>query len=161
MEQQVSSLAGVRDSPFARQLERQLFRLVRSYESCDRSCLTRHEVTAGQGYALLALPAEGGMSMSELSAAMGMAGSTMTYIVDELVAKGLVQRAPGKEDRRVVHVTLSERGRALREEMEASLQDVFARVLDEIAEKDRGPLLHALSEITRAIASVAGRCCPR
>lgn len=96
---------------FAADAQRLIYTLVKSYETCDRVCLTQFGVTSSQGYTLLALPRQGHLSMNELSEAMGVANSTMTRMVDQLVRKGLVQRRPDDEDRRMVQVRLSEQGR--------------------------------------------------
>lgn len=141
---------------FAAQIQRLLYKLVRSYELCDRVCLTQHDVTASQGYTLLALPPEGTVSMNELSEAMGLAGSTMTRMVDQLVSKRLVQRKPDDEDRRVVRVWLTERGREARRTLEQALQDFFKGALDDIREEERPTILRALERIVQSVEKGLG-----
>ncbi|MBA4380657.1 MAG: hypothetical protein C0393_08295, partial [Anaerolinea sp.] len=140
-------------------LQRQLYQLVRTYELCDQACLAQNGVTASQGYTLLSLPEEGCLSMNDLSEAMGLAGSTMTRYVDELVRKGLAHRKPDAEDRRVVRVELTERGQKVRSILESALQDFFKQVLDEIPADERSGLLHVLEQVSQAIAKVFKVCC--
>ncbi len=146
-------------SVFATSLQRQLYQLVRTYELCDQACLAQNGVTASQGYTLLFLPEAGHLSMNDLSQAMGLASSTMTRYVDELVRKGLAHRRPDDEDRRVVRVELSDRGRELRCVLQSAMQDFFKQVLDEIQEKERPALLRALEQVTQAIVKVFKSCC--
>ncbi len=144
---------------FAANLQRQLYRLVRTYELCDQACLAQNGVTASQGYTLLSLPQEGHLSMNDLSEAMGLAGSTMTRYVDGLVRKGLAQRKPDAEDRRVVRVELTKQGQKVRSILDGALQDFFKQVLDEIPPAERNTLLHALELVSHSIAKVFKSCC--
>ncbi len=144
---------------FATSLQRQLYRLVRTYELCDQACLAQNGVTASQGYTLLSLPKEGTLSMNDLSEAMGLAGSTMTRYVDELVRKGFVQRKSDAEDRRVVRVELTKQGDKVRSILEGALQDFYRQVQDEIPPDERDGLLRALELVSQAIAKAFNSCC--
>lgn len=149
------------DTAFARELQRQLYQLVRVLDLCDRACVSELDVTVAQSYAVLALPATGSMTMHELSEAMNLAGSTMTRVVDQLVYKGLAERAPDDEDRRIVRVTLNEQGREVRAEVERRFQDVFAEVAGQVTKSDRQSFLRALGAVHRALSDGHGGCCPR
>jgi DNA-binding MarR family transcriptional regulator len=145
---------------FAHELQRHVMRLVRVSELCDRACVCTGDVTVAQSYALFALPAQSAINMHALSSAMNLAGSTMTRVVDQLVQKGLAERAPSEDDRRVVMVRLTPEGHRVRQVVMAHFQTVFAQVTAHVAEADRGPMLRALDEITTAIADAATGCCP-
>ncbi len=146
-------------SAFAVRFQRQLHQLVRSYELCNQACLAENGVTASQGYTLLSLPQEGYLSMNDLSEAMGLASSTMTRYVDQLVAKGLAHREPGAEDRRVVRVELTDQGREVRRAVESAMQEFFEQVLSEMREEEQPILLRTLEQVARAIEKVFRSCC--
>jgi DNA-binding MarR family transcriptional regulator len=145
---------------FAQELQRHLMRLVRVSELCDRACVCAGDVTVAQSYALFALPTQSAINMHDLSTAMNLAGSTMTRVVDQLVQKGLAERAPSEDDRRVVMVRLTPEGHRVRQAVMAHFQTVFAQVTARVAEADREPMLRTLGEITAAIADAAAGCCP-
>ncbi|MDD2695539.1 MAG: MarR family transcriptional regulator [Anaerolineales bacterium] len=132
---------------------------MRNYELCSQACLARHGVTTSQGYTLLALPGKGTVSMNKLSEAMGLASSTMTRMVDQLVHNKLVWREPDEEDRRVVQVGLTSQGRQVQEALEQELQEFFKQVLGEMPREERPAVLHALETITHSIAKVRNLCC--
>jgi DNA-binding MarR family transcriptional regulator len=84
-----------------------------------RSAIWRHaraqpgELTPSQVLALEVLVRElrdggSGLSLSQLSARMGLAHSTTSGIVDRLAKRGLVRRAAGAGDKRFVSVELTE-----------------------------------------------------
>lgn len=139
-----TALASAASGTFANAVQREIYRLVKNYESCDRSCMLEHGVTAAQGYTLLCLPRKGGMAMSDLSEAMGLAGSTMTRMVDPLVQKGLASRAPDNEDRRIVRVALTEHGREVQRGLEKELEEFFAGILAGLSEERRRAILDTL-----------------
>jgi DNA-binding MarR family transcriptional regulator len=69
------------------------------------------DMTIAQLRVLLILHAEGPSQMSFIAASLGIAVSTATGIVDNLVKKELVMRGADPEDRRLVICTLSPQGR--------------------------------------------------
>jgi DNA-binding MarR family transcriptional regulator len=68
------------------------------------------DLTVAQLRVLLILYTEGPSRMSSIASTIGIAVSTATGIVDNLVKKGLVTRSDDPEDRRLVICTLSPPG---------------------------------------------------
>ena len=71
------------------------------------------DITVAQLRVLLVLYVQGPSRMSSIAACIGIAISTATSIVDNLVKKGLVARSDDPEDRRLVICTLSTEGQGL------------------------------------------------
>ena len=71
------------------------------------------DMTVAQLRVLLLLHTEGPSRMSSIAATLGIAVSTATGIIDNLVKKELVSRRADTEDRRVVICALSPRGQAV------------------------------------------------
>src|SRR5690242_853807 len=69
------------------------------------------DLTVPQIKTLVALWGQPPMRMSSLSQLLGASVSTMTGIVDTLSERGLIERGSDQEDRRIVLVHLSEKGR--------------------------------------------------
>lgn len=146
-------------SDFASSIQRLIYQLVRDCELCDQMCLAQLGVTVSQGYTLLALPHTDAVSMNELSEAMGLANSTMTRMVDQLVRKGLAHRKSDDEDRRIVRVRLTARGQEVQHTLEEALHDFFTQALGEIREDERPAVLGALERITRLVSRGLKACC--
>ena len=136
------------DAAFARELQRHLHNVARVLGLCDAWCVSSHELTVAQSYTLLALPARGAMCMNELSAALNMAGSTMTRVVDQLVDKGLAKRTSDLEDRRIVRVALSGRGREIRDALDRDFRTVFVRMARLVEKQDRQAFLRGLRAVS-------------
>jgi len=71
------------------------------------------DITVAQLRVLLVLYTRGHSRMSAIASFLGVAISTTTSIVDNLVKKGLVVRSDDAEDRRLVICELSPEGQAL------------------------------------------------
>ncbi len=71
------------------------------------------DMTVAQLRVLLLLHTEGPSRMSSIAATLGIAVSTATGIIDNLVKKELVSRRADTEDRRVVICVLSPKGQAV------------------------------------------------
>ena len=147
-----------REDAFARELASLLYKLCENVGACDEACVSGCGATASQGYTLLALPDRGSLAMSELSAAMGLANSTMTRMVDGLVRKKLAYREPDEADRRIVRVGLTPEGRRIRGSFAEGKRRVVKAVLSRVGSDEQRPILEALRILSTAVESVMGQC---
>ena len=146
-------------STFADELQRLTYDLVHYYAICDQVSVQQLEVTASQGYILLAIPEMDSISMNDLSIRMRLANSTMTRMVDQLVQKGMVSRAADNQDRRIVLIRLTEHGKAVRTGLKQTLHDFFSQVLSDLSEEQRGEILRSLDTLNRSILKTLNSCC--
>ncbi len=72
--------------------------------------------------------------------------SDTSRIVDRLIAKGLARKATCKEDKRLVDVTITEKGRRLLEKMD-SRQEELDSVLGSLSKKEAAQLSDLLDKI--------------
>lgn len=87
--------------------------LVRIYQFRDRDRICCHDISVTQCHALEALVEQGPMRSQELAAALRLDKSTTTRVVDALVRKGHVERAPDPDDARAVSLRAAASGRRL------------------------------------------------
>lgn len=144
---------------FADTLQRLTYELVRYSAICDRVCTEELNITGAQGYTLLAIPDGESISMNDLSLKMKLASSTMTRMVDQLVQKGMVDRQPDAEDRRVVRVRLTGRGAQAKQQLQETLQGFFTRVLEDLPAGERESVVQNLEKLNQAIRNTLSACC--
>ena len=88
-------------------------------------------------------------NMSTIAKLLSVTVGTLTIAMNSLVKKGYVIRERGKEDRRVVYISLSEKGlRAYRHHEEFHRQMIEA-VLENLAEDETESLVKALAKLER------------
>lgn len=140
-------------------IQRLTYDLVRYSALCDRTCMQQLGITGSQGYTLLAVPDHESISMNDLSIKMKLASSTMTRMVDQLIQKGMVNRATDNLDRRIVLIHLTEHGQDVKTRLRNILQDFFSQVLGELTENQKGEVLYSLETLNQSILKTLKSCC--
>ena len=108
-------------------------------------------ITAAQ-FELLAVIdrlAASGAGCSELGRHLAAQVPDVTRMLDRLDAAGLVSRCRDEKDRRVVHVSLTERGQSLLAEATPSAAEAEAAVFAALPDADRHTLLELLHAVRR------------
>ncbi len=100
--------------------------------------------------ALLAVERTEGINLGGLAAELKMLLSSASRLCDRLVASGLVERVPGRADRREIALYLTPSSRALLGELRAIRRRALAAVLDRMSTSGRAALLRGLSEFAAA-----------
>lgn len=108
-------------------------------------------------WAILIMIAQGhGDTAAELSRETLCDTGSMTRMIDRLEAKGLVSRTRSADDRRVVHLALSDAGRALSDRLPPVMVRVLNRHLAGFSEDE----LAALKAFLRRMLANAESGCP-
>jgi DNA-binding MarR family transcriptional regulator len=106
------------------------------------------------GYRVLALVEQGDHRSSEIARQLAVGRPTVTYAVDTLVDKGLLERETAESDRRVIQLRLTRAGReALRRAdraITARLRPVFEHIEDPDAALRTLHQVHDATVATRA-----------
>jgi MarR family transcriptional regulator, organic hydroperoxide resistance regulator len=79
------------------------------------------DLTPAQGQALRCLDPDRPVPMSTLADALLCDASNVTGIVDKLESRGFIERQSAEHDRRIKHLAVTERGRKLRDKLNARM----------------------------------------
>lgn len=124
--------SGVRIGGGAVELVAHLDRAMRRMVLTDAEPHSRESFSRSEIAVLDTLGAEGATTMGALAAGVRMPLSTVTRVVDRLVARKLVQRERPEENRRIVRVALATAGqgfyRAARKSRVAGAERMLARL---------------------------------
>lgn len=101
--------------------------------------------------ALLLLQRRGEATMSELAADLNAPLSTATGIGARLEKKGLVQREPHPNDRRVTTLRLTAAGRELANRAQAQIDSLMARVQQALSPAEMQQLMALASKVLTAL----------
>lgn len=108
--------------------------------------LAGRELTSVQYAALVAISSYPGIDATRLSDLIAFDRATIGGVVDRLEAKGLVERKPSPDDRRVKTVTLTAKGAALLTEVESEVLKAQEDMLEPLSPAERGQLLLLLKK---------------
>lgn len=112
---------------------------------------SQYGLTGPQLAVLKMLEPVGKLSLSELSWRIRAKNSTVTGIIDRMAREGWVERQRSEEDRRVVHITLTPRGRELANEVPVEPVHIFRQVLAELSAEDAKHLERILSGLAHRV----------
>ena len=101
-----------------------------------------------RGYQVLAASARAGSGTQlALAQQLGIDRTVMTYLLDDLVRAGLVERRPDPADRRVRRVVATTRGRARLADLRERLDQAEDRLLAALDDEERAVLRHLLRRL--------------
>jgi DNA-binding MarR family transcriptional regulator len=138
-------------------LEAQLNELIAHFDVLYRRLMVTRPTTAASDVEIsrqeirmvMVLGKKGTTIMSDLARALNLALSTATNTVDKLVSKDLAERTRVDEDRRIVQVALSEKGKRF---YEACLECQLAmgrNMLEALSPGEREIFLELMAKMTR------------
>ena len=104
-------------------------RIIRSVDLYSRELAAKARVTWPQLACLLAIAEKEKTTATLISRQVFLSPSTIVGILDRLEAKGLVRRKRDEHDRRVITITITEKGRRLARSAPSLLQDTLTEAL--------------------------------
>lgn len=93
-------------------------------------------------------------SMSAVAKLMSVTTGTLTKSMDGLSEKGYVNRERGKKDKRIVFVSLTEKGRRAFYHHETFHRDMIAKIKDGINEQETTVLIYVLAKLNDYFNSI-------
>ncbi len=109
--------------------------------------LAKHNLTSTQYIVLARLWAGDGISISELCDRLSLDNPTLTGIVDRMERDGSLERRRDGDDRRVVNVYLTEKGRNLQQAVGSFAEETDDEVWEEFTVSDKKTMIDALNLI--------------
>jgi DNA-binding MarR family transcriptional regulator len=139
--------AGVRPGSVEQTLGWALMAVNRSY-SLEAAAALGDLPGGPRGYlVLLAASDELPATQQALGRRVGVDRSVMTYLVDDLISAGLVERQPDPDDRRARRIVVTVVGRQRVQLIGERLSDAEARVFRDLTDEQRQTLRDLLSQV--------------
>ncbi|HYS37507.1 MAG TPA: MarR family transcriptional regulator [Pseudonocardiaceae bacterium] len=113
------------------------------------SLLEEHGVYVGQDFVLRALWDAEGLTPKELAGKLGIAVPTVAKMAQRMEHAGLVSRRRDEHDGRLVRVYLTDRGRAVQEDITRKLAEFEKQAIAGLPASDLDVLEHSLMVVMR------------
>jgi MarR family transcriptional regulator, organic hydroperoxide resistance regulator len=117
----------------------------------------RADLTGPQLTVVKLLEAFGDLSLSELSDKIRAQNSTVTGIIDRMERENLVTRERSKEDRRVVYIKLTTKGRELAREIPVEPMEVFKSALETLSQQEMKDLLRIMTKVAKRVRTIVDK----
>ena len=127
-----------------------LSNLTTHYNAIFRQYSSRLSLTAPQAFHLLSIPVDG-ISMSGLANKLGLDASTLTRNIQKLEKLDLVRRKQDRNDKRILVVYLTDKGRGKVEKIEESLLDLNFSMMKYIDLDDQENIPEMLEKLVWAM----------
>ncbi|WP_170837797.1 MarR family winged helix-turn-helix transcriptional regulator [Streptomyces sp. TP-A0874] len=136
---------------YARSLQTMLLRTQQAVAPEFRAIFGQFGLTQPQWRVIRVLWEKEGQSISALAEAALLDQPVVVGVVDRLQRSGLVQRQRSETDRRLVHVLLTEKGRALKDDALPAVRDAYERLGTVLTEKEWEMLFSLLDKVVDGV----------
>lgn len=134
--------------------------LARAYAAVARAVeaeIAQHGLTTTEFGILEALHHKGPLLLGEIQRKVLVTSGGITYLVDRLVAKGLVTREPSPDDRRARYAVLTAEGQQLIADIFPAHAAFLAGLISTLTEREQSEVTALLRKLGLAAAERAGR----
>ncbi len=100
---------------------------------------------------LYILDTDGDKKASDLAKMLQVSASHITTVTDSLVQKGYITRRRSQNDRRVVHLSLTEEGTAFLKEVEAKKSAYLQSKFQAFEDAELDTMIHLFEKMSRSI----------
>lgn len=129
-----------------------LVRLFRDIMDLEQQAIITQEykdITNNDMHVITAIGMGAPKNMTSIARELSVTVGTLTIAMNSLVKKGYVTRERGKEDRRVVYISLSEKGKLAYYQHEKFHHQMIDEVLKELTPDETDSLVKALTKLDR------------
>jgi len=143
---------------------RELFQIfVRRFEllnatCCD--CCCGKDISLVQSHILYEIKRLNNPSMQEVAVSLGVDITTFSRQIKTLEMKGLVQRRPDRQDRRVNILSLTDEGRRVERQIDERMKGFIENILSQMTEFERDMVIRSIQLLNKVITNT-GVCCIR
>lgn len=127
-----------------------LVRLFRDVMDIEEKAIVTPEfkdITNNDMHVIEAIGTGAPKNMTAIARELSVTVGTLTIAMNSLVKKGYVVRERGQEDRRVVYISLSEKGRKAYEHHAEFHREMIDEVVNDLGEEETKVLVRALSRL--------------
>lgn len=121
-----------------------LRRVIRAIDLHSKRLIKTASVTGPQLRLLQLIRQNAGASIKHLAQEMSLSQATVTTIIDRLENRGILSRVRSDQDKRKVHLVLTEEGNAILAKAPAALQDEFIARFEQLSDWERHMILAAV-----------------
>jgi len=116
--------------------------------------LLQRGVSMSHLYLMSMLERHGELPMSRIAELLDVSLSNATGLIDRMEERGLAERVRVSDDRRVVHVRVTDSGRRALADVEVLQDEALARVLGKLDDRQLGRLAVAVTDLQAALLAV-------
>ena len=124
-----------------------LMRSSKAIEEQIKNDISSYGMRTSDFTVLEALYHKGRQTIRQISDAVLIKTGSMTYVIDKLETKGLLERSNCKEDRRVIYIQITDQGKKLMDEIFPKHQKVIETIFKDISDEEKQTVMDILKRV--------------
>jgi len=124
-----------------------LMKASKSIQEHVKKDISNHGMRTSDFTVLEALYHKGRQTIREISEAVLINTGSITYVIDKLEKKELLKRSYCKEDRRVVYIQITDKGKELMDEIFPQHQEMIEQLFEDITTEEKEIIIDALKRV--------------
>lgn len=137
---------------FGKRMVELLPQMIRGFARREHNYLSRGKITLPQLWTLEYLSREGLGPMNQVASFLSVSRPAATGLIDRLIVQGLVRRQADDQDRRVVRVGITAKGKRVLETIWEQKRRMLMEVFGQISPSDRAQYLTTLERVVRILS---------
>jgi DNA-binding MarR family transcriptional regulator len=121
---------------------------------CDKKCHVKPSIVSPKSKVLCILDGHDMMPISEIGKKLFLSKPHMSSLVDKLIEEGLVKRMPNKEDRRIINLKITDKGRRYVKEVRQELKDYIKSNVASLSKSDISSLCRSLENVKKILTNM-------
>jgi MarR family 2-MHQ and catechol resistance regulon transcriptional repressor len=94
---------------------------------------------------------QGKQTIQQIGNRILISSGSMTYVIDKLEQKGIIKRNDCREDRRVIHITLTAEGMEMLENIMPKYQDIVDSIFGDLTDDESELLVNSLNKVSNRV----------
>ncbi|UJL46763.1 MarR family transcriptional regulator [Virgibacillus sp. NKC19-16] len=121
-----------------------LMKSSKSIQEQIKKDISKHGMKTSDFTILEALYHKGRQTIKQISDAVLINTGSITYVIDKLESKNLLERSNCKEDRRVVYIQITEQGKTVMDDIFPKHQKVIEEIFSDLTTEEKETLIDLL-----------------
>jgi MarR family 2-MHQ and catechol resistance regulon transcriptional repressor len=113
--------------------------------------MTKNKLSITEFSVLEVLYQKGKQTIQQIGNCILISSGSMTYVIDKLEQRGLLSRNACPDDRRVIHVILTDDGNELMEEIMPKYRELVDNMFDSLNSDEAEILVHLLKKVRNKV----------
>jgi MarR family transcriptional regulator, 2-MHQ and catechol-resistance regulon repressor len=94
---------------------------------------------------------QGKQTIQQIGNRILISSGSMTYVIDKLEQKGIIKRNDCREDRRVIHITLTAEGMEIMENIMPKYQEMVDSFFEDLTDDESQLLVNSLKKVSNKV----------
>jgi MarR family transcriptional regulator, 2-MHQ and catechol-resistance regulon repressor len=94
---------------------------------------------------------QGKQTIQQIGNRILISSGSMTYVIDKLEQKGIIKRNDCREDRRVIHITLTAEGMEMLENIMPKYQEMVDSIFGDLTDDESELLVNSLNKVSNRV----------